>query len=108
MTLEAAAVSTVELSAIALSVTFVSPELPLDPPDEPLLAGVGTRTRAVEAYEVGRDNMTIVGIKAPTRTQTATTNRRRRKSQSTRPISNVAQTIERPPRRRDRGPCTPQ
>ena len=64
-------------------------EPPLDPPDEPLLAGVGTRTRDVEAYDVGRQSMTIVGTKAPTRTQAATTVRRRRKSQSTRPTSNV-------------------
>ena len=87
-TLAVAAVRTDELTAIALSVVLLLTVPPLDPPDEELLEGVGTRTRDVEVYDVGRQIMMSVGTKAPTRTQAATTVRRRRKSHSTRPTSN--------------------
>ena len=88
-TFAAAAARTAELSAIALSVMLLLTEPALDPPDDAPLVGVGTRTRDVEAYDIGRQSMTIVGTRAPTRTQAATTARRRRKSHSTRPTSNV-------------------
>ena len=91
LTFDPAALSTTALSAITLSVVLLFAEFPLEPADadELPLTEVGTRTRDVEVYDVGRRSIMAVGIRAPTKTQ-ATTNRHcRRKSQRTRSRSNL-------------------
>ena len=107
VTFDPAAPSTAELTAIALSVMLLlAGWLRWTPPTRHCWRKFGTRTRDVAVYDVGRESIrpSVSAHRPEHRQQRSSAGGARATALAAYPTS--AQTIERPPRRRDRGPCT--